>query len=64
MTGNPDCAHGYRLGQDSCPGCDQVDEKHPADSVNVVPAWSTRSRPMCRLCGRNSAARIHREDTP
>lgn len=64
MSTRPLCVHGCKLGQDSCSGCDQVDETHTPDSVTVVPSWSDRPRSMCRVCGRNSTARIHPKDTP
>lgn len=59
LLGRPACIHGRTIGHDWCPGCDGADDPHPADSTIVVPAWSERPRPMCRMCGRNSDTPVH-----
>ncbi len=56
----PDCAHGYGLMRDSCPGCDADQERpHLADPVRVWPAWAKRPLTRCRRCALVPSARVH-----
>lgn len=63
MTDNRvQCAHGYVLMQDSCPGCDAEQEQaHEPDPVRVWPAWSPRPLARCRRCSGRRSDRIHRK---
>jgi hypothetical protein len=46
-----ECAHGYVLGQDSCPGCDAAEEQpHHSDPVRVRTS-DGRVLDLCRNCG-------------
>jgi hypothetical protein len=54
------CAHGYVLMQDSCPGCDRMEEaQHKADPVAVIPSWTGRAHTRCRVCSLVPSARVH-----
>lgn len=54
------CAHGYWLEQDSCPGCDAATERpHPADPVVVRVLSTGRLGKRCRECGESSRAPQH-----
>lgn len=56
----PECAHGYGLMRDSCPGCDAEQEReHVADPVRVKPAWARQWMRRCRRCGFVASHRIH-----
>lgn len=54
------CDHGYVLMQDSCPGCDVMEETpHAATPVRVRPSWSNRSHTRCTACSLIPSNRIH-----
>lgn len=56
-----ECAHGYGLLRDSCPGCDHEEETpHEADPVTIRPEWAKRSTRRCRRCGQVPSHPIHR----
>ncbi|MGA5084072.1 hypothetical protein [Streptomyces pseudogriseolus] len=56
-----DCAHGYGLMRDSCPGCDhETETPHDADPVTIRPTWAKRNMRRCRRCGCVPSHPIHR----
>ncbi|MFD8151724.1 hypothetical protein ACFV28_13365 [Streptomyces sp. NPDC059720] len=56
-----DCAHGYGLLRDSCPGCDHEQETpHDADPVTLRPAWAKRDMRRCRRCTLRPSHPIHK----
>lgn len=58
-----DCAHGYGLLRDSCPGCDYEQETpHAADPVTLRPAWAKRNMRRCRRCTLRPSHPIHRAE--
>lgn len=55
------CAHGYVLMQDSCPGCDaEQDTPHEADPVTVRPRWAKGTMRRCRRCALRPSHYIHK----
>jgi len=56
-----DCAHGYGLLRDSCPGCDAEQETpHDADPVTIRPEWAKRNMRRCRRCTLRPSHPIHK----
>lgn len=56
-----DCAHGYGLLRDSCPGCDAEQETpHDADPVTLRPEWAKRDMRRCRRCTLRPSHPIHK----
>ncbi|WP_326797467.1 hypothetical protein OG946_20270 [Streptomyces sp. NBC_01808] len=56
-----DCAHGYGLMRDSCPGCDAEQERpHDADPVTLRPSYAKRPMRRCRRCALVPSNPIHR----
>lgn len=54
------CAHGYWLEQDSCPGCDADRERpHPADMVALRILATGRLGKRCRKCGGGARDAAH-----
>jgi hypothetical protein len=59
------CDHGYVLMQDSCPGCDAMQETpHVATTTRVTPPWTNRTHIRCTACTRVASAPIHQKATP
>ncbi|WND36945.1 hypothetical protein RI578_22825 [Streptomyces sp. BB1-1-1] len=58
-----ECAHGYGLLRDSCPGCDHEGETpHEADPVTIRPEWAKRNMRRCRRCTLRPSHPIHRAE--
>lgn len=62
MTDKPRCDHGYILMQDSCPGCDAMEEtRHPATPTTVRVSWSRKPYKRCTACSLIPSHPIHKD---